>query len=103
MRTRHREGEIDCVENRFRGSGHSINRVSNRYRVVPGADVGAALDERSGVERHRVLVNMAGPASHLGVEYYGDEVSLRQALIKQWSTGWMANAQRRSRRCYSPA
>jgi len=26
-------------------------------------------------------VNMAGPASHLGVEYYGDEVSLRQALI----------------------
>ena len=50
-----------------------------------------------------MLVNMAGPASHLGVEYYGDEVSLRQALIKQWSTGWMANAQRRSRRCYSPA
>jgi hypothetical protein len=42
--------------------------------VVPGVDVGAALDERSGVERHRVLVNMAGPASHLGVEYYGDEV-----------------------------
>ena len=28
-----------------------------------------------------MLVNMAGPASHLGVEYYGDEVSLRQALI----------------------
>jgi len=50
-----------------------------------------------------MLVNMAGPASRLGVEYYGDEVSLRQALIKQWSTGWMANAQRRSRRCYSPA